>query len=788
MYSKIRLRRHFTIGLISLALFPVSANAAQVTFAGVINDNAGSQITNWKTAATNKTLDADGDNVYGTLAHIFHGVEFKGGGSIYQMDSSDIQVGPYPGYAVVDHPAGNGTTPVDIQVLTTTNGGVNDVDHVMFTFTALAGSPAYVRIGVATDGLNGGNYSPASIGLRQVGGGGASVEHTMTSINATPDMVFFDVTGVSVGDQFQVFGDSGAGGFATHQFVTWDALPPSYTWGGSTSTWTDTSATGWNGGVPLAGDRATINSGRVNFAGHDTFGNVGTTTSASINLNGGTLASNGFFTTIWNLNLNGGTLLANGGANPDYPAFQLAGTVTVGGGQVSTIDATTAVNANNQINIGGNGNSTLGFNVADVTADANPDLIINAILKNSNSGACGLTKSGTGTLSLAGANTFSGPITVDGGRLNVPDGLSLKSTNGAITVLSGAAFNFYQNYTGDNLTNALILSGAGDGGIGAFNLGANAVATGSITLNADATISHDWSNGTISGPVTGANKNLTLASTVAGQGSLIVNGNITLGSGTLTKTGANSIDLAGTNSWGAMVIEKGAVYFRNSAAMGGTGANITIGTDGVALLDGAAISTILSRVNTASSGAIAFSSSSAQSIDLTNHPSLSVGAQVSMALSGTITPGGGSYRLGGGGGTLTVNSALSGSSGLVVSDKLGGTILLSGGHTYSGPTTVTAGTLQVDGSLSGAVTVASADTRRGQRHRQPHAGFTAHRSWQTQFSHGSFECSNRRPHHRPVIGTDRRLVREQHRPRSPGGRQLQAVRHQRQFHAESGEI
>ena len=55
---------------------------------------------------------------------------------------------------MVDHPAGDGTTPGDIFVPTTTNGGLNDTDHVMFTFTALAGSPACVRIGIATDGLD----------------------------------------------------------------------------------------------------------------------------------------------------------------------------------------------------------------------------------------------------------------------------------------------------------------------------------------------------------------------------------------------------------------------------------------------------------------------------------------------------------------------------------------------------------------------------------------------------------------------------------------------------------
>lgn len=43
-----------------------------------------------------------------------------------------------------------------------------------------------------------------------------------------------------------------------------------YTWSGGTSTWTNPTVTGWNGGIPLAGDTATISSGQVNFANHDT--------------------------------------------------------------------------------------------------------------------------------------------------------------------------------------------------------------------------------------------------------------------------------------------------------------------------------------------------------------------------------------------------------------------------------------------------------------------------------------------------------------------------------------
>ena len=215
------IRRTSLVAASALIILGPHAPGSTVAFAGVINDDAGAEISEWKTVGTVKTLDADGDNIYGTVAHLFYRVVFAGQNTLYQFNSSDSQVGPFAGYAVVDHP--DGVSP-DTQVRTTTNSAAGLADDVMFTFTALAGSPENVRIGIVTDGLNGAQYSPASIGLRQVGG--SSAEHTLTSVNNTLDMVFFDVTGIVDGDQFEVFGDSGTGDFATHQIVTWDVLNP----------------------------------------------------------------------------------------------------------------------------------------------------------------------------------------------------------------------------------------------------------------------------------------------------------------------------------------------------------------------------------------------------------------------------------------------------------------------------------------------------------------------------------------------------------------------------------
>jgi hypothetical protein len=209
--------------LAAVLIVSEGATAATVEFAGVINDDAAAEISAWKTATISKSQDSDSDNVYGTLAHLFYQIEFKGQNTLYAFNSSDTQVGPFAGYATVDHPDG---VSADTQVRTTTSGNIGSgaQDDVMFTFTAIAGSPVNVRIGIVTDCLDGANFSPASIGLRQVGG--SSAEHALTSVNNTMDMVFFDVTGITGGDQFQVFADAGSGGFATHSIVTWDELNP----------------------------------------------------------------------------------------------------------------------------------------------------------------------------------------------------------------------------------------------------------------------------------------------------------------------------------------------------------------------------------------------------------------------------------------------------------------------------------------------------------------------------------------------------------------------------------
>ena len=204
-----------------------------------------------------------------------------------------------------------------------------------------------------------------------------------------------------------------------------------------------------------------------------------------------------------------------------------------------------------------------------------------------------LTKTGGGTLILTGglSNSFGGAVAVNGGILAVTDGTSLKNVTGAITVASGAAFNYSRNFgPGNDLANALTLSGAGAGGLGALNLFGNVTATGAITLAADATISHNFNNATISGSITGTDRNLQLTTLTDGQLGMVISGPIQLGTGGVTVTGAAnsgaySVQLSGNNTYsGGTSVTSGTLLVNNTTGSG-TGSGI-VSVDSGATLGG----------------------------------------------------------------------------------------------------------------------------------------------------------------------------------------------------------
>jgi autotransporter-associated beta strand protein len=341
-------------------------------------------------------------------------------------------------------------------------------------------------------------------------------------------------------------------------------------------------------------------------------------------------------------------------------------------------------------------------------------LTVNAVIANNSALACPLTKAGTGTLVLTGANTHTGLTTVNAGVLKLGaagDGTNspLGTTAAGTSVTSGAALDL----AGFTLSTAeaLTLNGTGVSSGGALtNSGAAAAYSGPITLGSASSI---VANGDIvlsnTGTITGSGFGLTLGGTGSGS----IPGVIGTGAGTLTKSGSGTWTLYGANTYtGATTISAGTLrsgandVLPNGSAItvSGTGAGVT------ATLD-------LNGYND-TTGALTFggSTSTSGSLITTGEGTLTLNGNVTYAnasnpLGATIS---GKLNLGAAARTFTINDSSNAASDLtvsaVVSGAVGlakagtGTMTLSAANDYTGATTLTAGALSVgaDNNLGNA--------------------------------------------------------------------------------------
>jgi len=174
------------------------------------------------------------------------------------------------------------------------------------------------------------------------------------------------------------------------------------------------------------------------FAGANQYG-VNERNVASVTLNAGGViqldATNGFANGITNFFINGGSV--TGGANSDNRGalFLWNGNqqITAGGATTSTIGVSVGLTGNNNT----------------ITVDSGSTLNMTNALKNSDwfsngSTSGGIIKAGNGTLSLSGANTYTGSTTVSEGTLKL-QGAAFSTTARAYTIASGAVLNLDGN-------------------------------------------------------------------------------------------------------------------------------------------------------------------------------------------------------------------------------------------------------------------------------------------------------------------------------------------------------
>jgi beta-galactosidase len=190
---------------------------------------------------------------------------------------------------------------------------------------------------------------------------------------------------------------------------------------------------GSTSGYGRIGGTITVNSGAtLSVTGGDGtgFGYQNGYKPTSLTINGGTVTSPETCH-VWNwsggLNMTGGTFASNGGvSDPDGSQFEWNYV------SVTTSASPDTATIGGRIRIRNDGGYTgIAFSVAD--GEAATDLLVSAAITEA-SGGLGITKSGTGTMELAGTNTYTGNTTISSGTLG-----GNGSIKGPVIVQAGAA-------------------------------------------------------------------------------------------------------------------------------------------------------------------------------------------------------------------------------------------------------------------------------------------------------------------------------------------------------------
>ena len=371
-----------------------------------------------------------------------------------------------------------------------------------------------------------------------------------------------------------------------------------------------------------------------------------------------------------------------------------AGTLTLGHATDTLADAGTVTIAGGTLALGANSDTVGTVNLSSGSITAEGGTLTGSAYNFTNagtvsaylSGSAALTKSGAGTVTLSGSNDYTGITTIYAGTLLAQN--SGLSANSHYTVESGAVLEL------DNQYEAVI---GGLTGSGSVNLNANDLTIGPSATDSD------------------------FAGTLSGSGNLTVNSASVSLSGSLSLTGA----LSTTGNGASLAIADGAFFTNNNTfyigensnlyiqrnnalSLGGEinlGENATLNVSGTGMvtLSGGNASTAAStiyhagstlRVNDANSTSFQNSimvMESGATLDLAD--TVQTFAKIEAPSGSAITLGSGALVVAGSAAS-TVGAPISGTGGsLTISGS--GTTTLSGSNSYTGGTTINAGTVSL---------------------------------------------------------------------------------------------
>ncbi len=461
-------------------------------------------------------------------------------------------------------------------------------------------------------------------------------------------------------------------------------------------------------GTTASGIDLLISSNIVNNAGT---GGSGTGTSSLTKTGVGTLSLSGTNTFTGDTNANVGTILLASQNALQSSALNSNGAVVI-------FDSSVVGNAFTFGGLKGIGNLTLANNAVSPAAVAltvggnNSDTLYSGEL----SGAGNLVKTGTGVLTLTGTNTFAGSLAIATGTVRAASSSSI-GNNGTLIGNNGASNTTFASADDTALVfTKTVSTNAGGGGI-SFG---DATGTGDLTFTGNLTRAGGATNRTV---------NVAGSTTVTFNGNLLSPGTPT-GSTTFFKGGTGTLTIKGTGSTsdlgfskvvvtgGTMAVTRLAdlgVASSLSKAMNATAGAVSINLDGGELryIDGggAASSTNrllqIGRTTTAAVGTIRNNATNAaHTVTFSNTDAIAYGTvdqTRTLVLGGTNT------------GTNTFASVIgnNGTAAVSLTKEDAGKWSLTGTNTYSGDTTVSAGTLSLASAFladASAVRIATGGT------------------------------------------------------------------------------
>jgi autotransporter-associated beta strand protein len=421
-----------------------------------------------------------------------------------------------------------------------------------------------------------------------------------------------------------------------------------------------------------AGNASIINTGTIKFLVRSTAGSA-------------VIANTGQLTFDENSTAGSAVITNNAGGTTKFLSAATAGNAQLINNAANAafdFSGSSGPNGDNKLSAGaiaGNGTFDLGANELSVGGNNLSTTVSGVIADGGASGGTGgsLVKTGTGTLTLSGTNTYTGGTTFAGGTVSVSSDANLGDLAGALTFNGGTL-----QITGTTFsaTTRSITFGAGGG---TFDIAAVA-------------------------------------------NNFVVSQN--LGGGALTKSGAGTLTLTGTDTFTRVTIADGKLMFGASATAGNmaitnyatlvfdtnaTAGSATITNVGHTLFDG----------NSTAGNAQLFNASLGSVFDL----SMTSGPNGDHKLTAGSLAGAGTFYLGANELTVGSNNLSTDVTGVLADGGSGGgtgaslikvgtgTLTLERINTYTGATTIDGGTLAVNGSIlaSSGVTVNAGGTLGG---------------------------------------------------------------------------